>query len=204
MNLILVFSVYVLCVILVAGKPNPPKDVKINAIGKNANISWTISKNKWKTTFIVLVDSEGKKVLFNSKHNHKYVRFPQTSYEIVNLTLCAEYVVTVIYRYNRDQWSNKTKQHFWMTNKTFTADINQNVTLSWTTSLTELFNVHPPFNSTIIYNVHIGGTIILNSKGGKYIFEDNPKDVKAINITVIHVNKIDAGLYSAKTIQLEM
>lgn len=84
------------------------------------------------------------------------------------------------------------------TDKTFTADINQNVTLSWTTSLTELFNVHPPFNSTIIYNVHIGGTIILNSNGGKYIFEDNPKDVKAINITVIHVNKIDAGLYSAK------
>ncbi|XP_071173897.1 cell adhesion molecule CEACAM5-like [Mytilus edulis] len=198
MNLFLVFSVYVLCVILVAGKPDPPKDVKINAIWKNANISWKISKNKWETTLIVLVDSEGNKVLFNYPYNHKYVRFPRTSYEIVNLTLCAEYVVTVEYRYNTNQWSDKTTQHFWMTNKTFTADINQNVTLSWTTSLTEFFNVHPPFNSTIIYNVHIGGTIILNYKGGKYIFEDNPKDVKAINITVIHVNKIDAGLYSAK------
>ncbi|XP_052062961.1 neural cell adhesion molecule 1-like isoform X2 [Mytilus californianus] len=85
-----------------------------------------------------------------------------------------------------------------MTNKTFTADINQNIALSWTTSLTDFFNVRPPRSSDVIYQVQ-GGSIISNFEDRKYIFDKMTQDVKAINITVIRVNMTDAGLYSAET-----
>lgn len=82
--------------------------------------------------------------------------------------------------------------------KTFTADINTNAALSWTTSLTDFFSVRQPVNLEIIYEVQ-GGSIIPNFKDSKYIFDNMSQDVKDIHITVIRVNTTDAGLYSADT-----
>ncbi|OPL32764.1 hypothetical protein AM593_03509, partial [Mytilus galloprovincialis] len=82
--------------------------------------------------------------------------------------------------------------------KTFTADINTNAALSWTTSLTDFFSVRQPVNLEIIYEVQ-GGSIIPNFEDSKYIFDNMSQDVKDIHITVIRVNTTDAGLYSADT-----
>ncbi|CAC5390288.1 unnamed protein product [Mytilus coruscus] len=109
--------------------------------------------------------------------------------------MCSEYKFSI--RYLSQKNSEITTQKFWMTNNTFTADINQTVALSWTTSLADFFNVRQPVKSEIIYKVQ-GGSIIRNSKHVNYIFDNKTQDVKAIKITVINVNKIDAGLYSAE------
>lgn len=87
---------------------------------------------------------------------------------------------------------------------TFTAKTNQNVSLSWTTSLTDFFSVqtHSPYTDEyyIIYVVQ-GGIFSRNGRTKKYIINTMTKkrDVQVINITIIQVNTSDAGLYSTGT-----
>lgn len=73
--------------------------------------------NKWKTTYISLYDSKGGEVPFDKTKYYSYVTFPKTSYKIVNLTICAEYVVKIRYNRIRNEWSDNTEQNFWMTSK---------------------------------------------------------------------------------------
>ncbi|XP_052062856.1 nephrin-like [Mytilus californianus] len=196
-HIFLIFSVDFLSVMLATGKPDPLKDVRINAIGKNANISWNISLNEWKTTIISLYDSKGDKVTFDSSNAYKYVPFPNTSYEIVNLTLCAEYVVNILYKNTAGQWSDFTKRKFWMTNTTVTAEIEENVELSWRTGFTDnsAISVYAP--TKLIYAVQFG-TLIHNSDKKKYKLGEKSKDVSTINITIIRVETTDAGLYRSR------
>ncbi|CAG2227485.1 unnamed protein product [Mytilus edulis] len=81
--------------------------------------------------------------------------------------------------------------------KTFTADIDDNVVLSWTTSMTEQFDVMEPYKSNIIYSVQFDKMISPNFREGKYLYDKTTNDVKALNITVMGVNKADAGIYRA-------
>ncbi|CAC5374230.1 unnamed protein product [Mytilus coruscus] len=176
----------------------PPQNVRINVIGNIAKISWTVTTiQAVNTSLISLFDSKGGKVSINSSYNYKYLEFPITSCVIVNLTLCSEYAVKIEYQ-SRGVWSGVTEEKFWMTNTTFTAYINQNVALSWTTSLNDSFSVKTPSSYRTIYAVH-GGSIISNDTSKKYIINTMTKELQVINITVIQVNKTDAGLYRAVT-----
>ncbi|XP_063442515.1 uncharacterized protein LOC134722819 [Mytilus trossulus] len=202
-HILFLFSFDFLSVMQASGKPDPPTDVQIHVNGSTARVSWIIPTNQGITwSRIYLQDSKNKTWDLNLSPKIKYIDIMSTtnSFEIENLKMCSEYIVKIKCIIKGDpKYSDFTRQHFWMTNKTFIADINQNVTLSWTTSLTEFFNVQSAFNSTIIYGVQGGGYIISNSESGKYIFDDTQTHVKDIKVTVIHVNKIDAGLYSAET-----
>ncbi|XP_052062348.1 uncharacterized protein LOC127702263 isoform X2 [Mytilus californianus] len=176
----------------------PPKNVTIQVIGNIAKISWTITTtHEVNTSLVSLFDSNGTKVSIDSSNNYKYLKFRVRSYEIINLTLCSEYAVKIEYQ-SRGVWSGVTEQKFWMTNNTFTADINDDAVLSWTTNKTNEFKVMAPFNSKVIYSVQFGNANIPNSGEEKYIFDKTTQDVRAINITVIRVNKADAGIYRAE------
>ncbi|VDI01159.1 Hypothetical predicted protein, partial [Mytilus galloprovincialis] len=178
------------------GKPDPPKDVRIHVFGRTANISWTIPTNIEGARYIRIYinDHKGGDIYVNGGYKFKDMHISKSSFEIDNLKMCSEYDVRVQFIL---PFSEVTTQKFWMTNKIFTADINQNVTLSWTTSLTDFFSVRSA-SSEYIYDVQ-GGSIIRNLKDSKYIFDFMTQNVKDINITVIRVNTTDAGLYSAET-----
>ncbi|CAC5416363.1 unnamed protein product [Mytilus coruscus] len=185
---------------LILGKPDQPKDVRIHVIGSTAKISWTIPTNIEGETWsrISINTSKEGYMYLDSERKFKDIHISKSSsFEIDNLKMCSEYNVKIQF-VNRIQNSETTTQKFWMTNKTFTADINENVALSWTTSLTDFFSVLPPVRKPIIYEVQ-EDTITSNSKVRKYIFDNMTRDVKAINITVMRVNAIDAGLYSAES-----
>lgn len=81
------------------------------------------------------------------------------------------------------------------TDTKFTAEIDENVTLSWRTSLTLFNEVRGPTDT--LFQVQFG-TIIPNFSKTKYIF-DTPDDwtlnESILNITVMNVKKTDAGLY---------
>lgn len=83
----------------------------------------------------------------------------------------------------------------------FTADINENIELSWTTSMTDYFVVMSP-KFKIIYLVQ-GNYIISNSIMKKYIYDQMSMNVSAIKITVNRVNKADAGLYISRANSVE-
>ncbi|CAC5416360.1 unnamed protein product [Mytilus coruscus] len=182
---------------LATGKPDPPKDVRIHVIGRTAKVLWTIPTNLEGATYsrIYINDSKGGDIYLEKISKHKDIPITKSTFEIDNLKICSEYYVRIQFFC---PFSEFTTQKFWMTNKIFTADINQDVALSWTTSLTDFFRVLPPVSSPVIYEVQ-GGAILSNSEDGKYIFDKMIQDVRAINITVNRVNTIDAGLYRAET-----
>lgn len=78
--------------------------------------------------------------------------------------------------------------------KTVIADTNEDVALTWTTGLKDLFDVVTPSSLITIYNV-VGG-IIPNTISTKYKYNTSSTDVQKINITIVKVNKTDAGLYT--------
>lgn len=83
------------------------------------------------------------------------------------------------------------------TNTTFTADIGDNVTLSWTTSLTEFYDVFGPTGPPI-HSVQFN-LIVPHTDGTKYKYSKmRSRDVNSINITVMNVMKTDAGQYRSK------
>ncbi|CAC5402594.1 unnamed protein product [Mytilus coruscus] len=149
---------------------------------------------RWSRIF--LNNSKEGDVYLDSGRTFKHIPVPISTFEIANLKMCSEYDVRIqfISRMSRIRLSDFITQKFWMTNNSFTADINENIVLSWTTSMTDFFMVKSPKN--VIYHVQ-GYTIISNYKMEKYIFDEMSKDLSAINITVIRVNKTDAGLYSS-------
>lgn len=64
--------------------------------------------------------------------------------------------------------------------------------------MTEQFNVMEPYKSNIIYSVQFDKMISPNFREGKYLYDKTTNDVKALNITVMGVNKADAGIYRAE------
>lgn len=80
----------------------------------------------------------------------------------------------------------------------FTGDINEDVSLSWTTSMTDFFYIQSP-SSALIYQVS-GGVFVGNNNKEKHVVNSKTIDIKAINITVLHVDEKDAGLYRAEDI----
>ncbi|CAC5392017.1 unnamed protein product [Mytilus coruscus] len=87
---------------------------------------------------------------------------------------------------------------------TVTANIDENVTLSWTTGLTNknYVEIKSP-KSKLIFSKQYEGEIISNTKGEKYKFDEHSTDLNTINITVIHLDKADAGLYHAYDVDKE-
>ncbi|CAG2200300.1 unnamed protein product [Mytilus edulis] len=99
----------------------PPRNVTIQVIDNIAKVLWTITTNQELNTsksLISLFTSNGTKVAIDSSNNFKYLKYPVTSYDIVNLTLCSEYVVKIEYL-SRGVWSGITEQKFWMTSFVF-------------------------------------------------------------------------------------
>ncbi|CAG2218768.1 unnamed protein product [Mytilus edulis] len=178
-------------------KPDPPKDVRIHVIDRTAKISWTIPSNIEGATYsrIIIKDSKGRDLYLKGSLTYKDILFPETSFEVANLKLCSEYSVKLQFL---SPYSEITTQKFWMTNNNFTAGINQNISLSWTTSLKDFFSVLPPVKSPVIYQVQ-GGFLVSNNENNKYIFDNRTHDVKAIHVKVIRVNKADAGLYGTES-----
>ncbi|CAC5424007.1 unnamed protein product [Mytilus coruscus] len=186
---------------LMKNEPDPPIDIRINVIGKDAHISWAITPIQGETVSrISLFDSKRSILAIDSSNNYKHLKFPITKYKIVNLTKCLDYVVKIEYS-NRGLRSGVTEQRFWMTENIVTADINTNVAISWTTGIKEFFSVMSP-SSSVIYETDID-SIIDNSRLVKYKFNTRTNDLKAINITVINVNSKDGGLYKAKKGEIE-
>ncbi|CAC5424010.1 unnamed protein product [Mytilus coruscus] len=181
-------------------RPDPPKDIRIDVIGKIAKFSWIIPSNQgvsWSRIYLNDSKEGGVDLDYGRISKSKDIRFPTSSFDIDNLKMCSEYTVG-IQCIRGSQHSEFTSQKFWMTNYTFTADIKENVALSWTTKLTDIFKVMSPIVSSIIYEVQFY-SIISNSAMEKYIFDVMTKNLSAINITVIRVNRADAGLYSTET-----
>lgn len=77
---------------------------------------------------------------------------------------------------------------------TVTAKIDVNDSLIWRTTFNNrnIFTVEKDNN--VIYTAHYGN-ILVNSQSKKYKFDNITTDVSQINITVMQVNIIDAGLY---------
>ncbi|XP_071174121.1 neural cell adhesion molecule 2-like [Mytilus edulis] len=195
-NIFLTFIVVCISFKLATGKPDPPKDVRIHVIGRTAKISWTIPSNIERATYsrIIITDSRGADIYLKGSSKYKDILLPETSSKIANLKLFSEYSVKLQFL---SPYSEVITHKFWMTNKNVTTDINQNVALSWTTSLTGFFSALPPGRSPVIYTVQ-AGSLFVNFEDRKYRFEKKPQDVRAINITVIRVSAIDAGLYSTE------
>lgn len=81
----------------------------------------------------------------------------------------------------------------------FTAEIGKDVDLSWSIDSNAdffSFSVNTP-SSAIIYSVS-GDSIIVNTPSLKYEFNNASKDVREVNISVLHLNETDAGIYIAK------
>ncbi|VDI29986.1 Hypothetical predicted protein [Mytilus galloprovincialis] len=196
MELICVFIIFLVdlsSIMLATGHTDPPTDVRIDIIDNTAIISWMIPSNQavmWSR--IQLNDSKDDNVFLDSRKPYKDIPFPYSSFEIANLKMCSEYYVGVKF-IGQDGNSEYTIQTFWMTNTTFTAEIHESVTLSWRTSLTELFSVIAPMG--VIYMVEFDSNIISNTGGTKFKFDVKTLDVSTINITVSTVTKADAGLY---------
>ncbi|XP_076105772.1 nephrin-like [Mytilus galloprovincialis] len=204
-NVVLILGIDFLSVMLVNGKPDPPKDVRIVVTGNTINISWTIPTNQGIVySRIYLKNSTDDDVCLNSGltcSHYMYIDIesPKSSTEIPNLERCSKYIVR-IQCLNKIQeiieGSNFTTHTFWVTNNIFKANINENIVLLWTTNMTEFYSVLPPSNSSVIYEVE-ASSIQNSSKVGKYIFDQTTTNLTVINITVTHVNETDAGLYTA-------
>ncbi|XP_076111831.1 hemicentin-1-like [Mytilus galloprovincialis] len=181
--------------LLAAGALDPPRDIRTSVFGNDVHISWTVTPIQGETfSRISLFDSRRKIVAIDSSNNYTDVKFPITEYKIVNLTKCLDYIVKIEYP-GRGLRSGVTEKRFWMTENIIFADINENVTISWTTGIKEFFSVMSP-SSSVIYETDID-SIIDNSQMVNYKFDTRTNDLKAINITVINVNSKDGGLYRA-------
>ncbi|VDI04345.1 Hypothetical predicted protein [Mytilus galloprovincialis] len=183
-------------------KPDTPKDVRIHVNGSTAKISWTIPTNIQKSEWhewsrIYINTSTGRDIDLDpgSKFNFKDIGVPKSSFEINNLKICSEYIVRIQFLRANSEFTSKT---FWMTNSIFTGDINEDVSLSWTTSMTDFFYIQSP-SSALIYQVS-GGVFVGNNDKEKHVVNSKTIDIKAINITVLHVDEKDAGLYRAEDI----
>ncbi|CAC5401518.1 unnamed protein product [Mytilus coruscus] len=193
-QIFLIVSVRLSCVILATGKPDPT-DVQIDIVDNTAKISWMIPFNQGVIySRIYLNNSKEGDMYLDSGKKHKDIPFPVSSFEIANLKMCSEYYVS-IQSMSRSGLSEFITQKFWMTNTTFTAAIDGNVTLSWRTSLTDFFVVMEP-TGIPIYVVH-GESIISNIVGTKFKYDVMTLDVSTINIIVMSVMKTDAGLYQS-------
>lgn len=83
------------------------------------------------------------------------------------------------------------------TDTTFTAEINENIDLTWRTSFSydHTFHVMIPTRE-ILFSV-LFGSLITNKDTRKYEFDNMPQDLRSINITVMSVKQRDAGLYGS-------
>lgn len=94
-----------------SGKPDPPKDIRIDVVGNTAKISWIIPSNQdvtWSRVYVY--DSQNKRDKF------KDVKFPKSTFDKVDLKMCMEYNVSILYLSTR--WignSDITTKTFWMT-----------------------------------------------------------------------------------------
>ncbi|CAC5424009.1 unnamed protein product [Mytilus coruscus] len=197
-HILLIFNVDFLSVMLATGYPDPPTDVRIHVNGSTAMVSWIIPTNQGITwSGISLKDSEKGDVVLNStkKNTYEYIRIPISSFEIDNLKICSEYTVKIRFS-STTGYSKYTTQKFWMTSLIFTAEIGKDIDLSWTIIKADFFTVFDP-SLKGIYTVS-GGSIFSNTQSLKYKFNNASNDVTAINITVLHLNETDAGIYIAK------
>lgn len=108
------------------GRPDPPKDIRIDVIGTIAKVSWIIPSYQgvsWSR--IYLHDSKGGSVhdLYSGKRSErKHIKFPTSSFEIGNLKKCSEYTVE-IQCIRGSQHSDITTQKFWMTGELLFPEI---------------------------------------------------------------------------------
>ncbi|CAC5374222.1 unnamed protein product [Mytilus coruscus] len=79
---------------------------------------------------------------------------------------------------------------------TFTAEIGENVALSWRTSFTKDNDFAVMVQKIVVYTANFGN-IITNFKNKKYKFVNETKDISTINITIIRVETTDAALYKS-------
>lgn len=102
------------------GKPDPPKDVRINVIGNIANITWIIPTNqgvRWSRIYLNDLKKKGHVDLNSGKGTtYKDIPFHISSFEIANIKMCSEYSVR-IQCISGSQLSEYTTQKFWMTRK---------------------------------------------------------------------------------------
>jgi hypothetical protein len=75
----------------------------------------------------------------------------------------------------------------------FYSYINTDINISWTTSLSQFYDVLSPSNTTI-YKV-VAGDIALNGDMNKY--KINSKDIQEIDISVLNVSQNDSGIYQS-------
>ncbi|CAG2242239.1 unnamed protein product [Mytilus edulis] len=177
------------------GKPDSPRDIKVEVIANTAKITWIIPSNQGVMfSRIFLNNSKEGDMYLDQGRKFKDIPVQSSTVEIANLKMCSEYDVRIHF-IGRSGWSDYTTQKFWMTDNSFTADIHENIELSWTTSMTDFFVVMSP--KQIIYFAQ-GNYIISNSIMKKYIYDQMSMNVSAIKITVNRVNKADAGLYISR------
>lgn len=109
------------------GRPDPPKDIRIDVIGTIAKVSWIIPSYQWVSwSRIYLNDSKGGSVDLDSGRisERKDIRFPTSSFAIGNLKKCSEYTVGIQFIYKRgSQHSDFTTQKFWMTSELLFPEI---------------------------------------------------------------------------------
>ncbi|XP_071173537.1 cell adhesion molecule CEACAM1-like isoform X2 [Mytilus edulis] len=195
-HVFIILSVDLFYMMLATGQPpDPPTDVRIDIINDTAIVSWIIPSNQginW--SVIQLYNSKEGDVYLDQGRKHKYLRFPRSSFEIAKLKMCSEYYVRIRCK-RRSAYSEFTTQKFWMTNKTFTAEIYENVAITWRT-FSDIYAVTTPTKS-VIYAVQLGSLISNSKEMSKYKFDQSTTDVSSINITVISVKQIDAGLYGS-------
>ncbi|XP_052059593.1 uncharacterized protein LOC127700214 isoform X1 [Mytilus californianus] len=200
-QIFLILGIDLSCVMLATGRLDPPKDIRIDIIDNTAKISWMIPSNQMVYySRIYLNNSKEGEIDLDSerKHRHKDIRFPHSSFEIENLKMCSEYYVSIQCK-SRHQLSEFTTQKFGMTNTTFTAEIDENVALTWRTSFSydDIFYV-TKHTRRILFGVYFGSRLVNNKKDQeKYKFDNMPQDERFINITVISVKQTDAGLYGS-------
>lgn len=82
------------------------------------------------------------------------------------------------------------------TDTTFTAEIDENVALSWRTGFSndDVFVVTTPAKE-LLFQVVFGSFVTNTDFRGKYKFDDMLQDEHFINFTVMSVDHTDAGLY---------
>ncbi|CAC5374231.1 unnamed protein product [Mytilus coruscus] len=106
-------------VMLATGKPDLPKDVRINVTGSSATISWTIPTNIQGATWsrIHINNSTGVDIVLDSKNSKTYKDIPvsKSRFEINNLKMCSEYIVRI--NFLKIAESKFTSKKFWMTSK---------------------------------------------------------------------------------------
>ncbi|VDI77072.1 Hypothetical predicted protein, partial [Mytilus galloprovincialis] len=106
-----------LSVMLVTGKPDPPKDIKIHVIGDEANISWIIPSNQGVTySRIYLSHSKEGDLYLSSPRKYKDIPVTTSIFEIAKLKMCSTYSVKIQFLGTSGN-SESTTQKFWMTSE---------------------------------------------------------------------------------------